>query len=365
MFTIPLAVARAICARRSIARLDLSVAGAVLLAALMLAGCGGSQGDPPLTSLLRDIPDNASTRTDIVINNLQALRAAAGLPANLSGRNLTGGEMIVLSHELTSGAPLGSDLLADPNPAQLGYDPLRLNAELGVGNPPDEISIVAGTFSTVAISRALTSYGWTRQAGSADTYGGPINGSSSLPPLLVDRITVGPSRLVGAGGRVSDAELNSVREQHSMNRSLASDPQVKAVLGLLGHSDTIQMGTSLVVGFNSFVVGPTATPQERVEQLARLGLENLPRPTFGGVAMGNGRAWTTVTLYQSAQDAAHAAPLIVAAMHHGIDPETDAPYSRVAQLLSVHVDGDALVTNLSRSSEVPQMIEHADLPPFL
>lgn len=365
MFTIHLQVARAICVRRSTARLGLAVAGAVLLAALMLAGCGGSQDDPPLMSLLRDIPANAGTRADIVINNLQALRVAAGLPGNLSIRNLTGGELNVLSRlPLTNGTALGSDLLAqDPDRAQLGYDPLRVNAELGVGNPPDEISIVAGTFSTVEISRALTSYGWTRQDGSADTYGGPINLSSPLASLLVNRITVGPSRLVGAGGGVSDSQLNSVLAQDSVNRSLASDPQIKTVLGLLGHGDTIQMGTSLVGGVKA-VLGPTATPLELRELIARLGLEDLPRPTFAGVAMSNGTAWKTVTLYQSTRDAARAAPLIDAVMRHGIEPRTDAPYSRVAQLLSIHVDGTALVTTLTRSSEVPQMIENADLPPF-
>ena len=81
--------------------------------------------------------------------------------------------------------------------------------------------------------------------------------------------------------------------------------------------------------------------------------------------MSNGTAWKTVTLYQSTRDAARAAPLIDAG---------DAPRHRTADRCAVfegcaaaldHVDGTALVTTLTRSSEVPQMIENADLPPVL
>lgn len=364
----------ALSARSSIVR-ALLAAIAVMLAVVALAACGGSQptaGLPTLASLLADIPANAETRAEIVINNLKAVRAAAGLPATLSIRHLTGRELGAIAREpLADGTPLGSGLLelSGLGPAiltDIGYDPLRVTAELGVGNPPDAISVVDGSFGTAAVSRALTRYGWSRQPGRGDVYGGPVDLGSQVAAAwsTLRRIAVTGSRLVGAGAGVSAGELAGVIEQRPASRSLASDPEVKAVLGLLGPSETISMGTNLVSQGPGALLGPDATREQRQEVLYRLGLRNLPRPTFAGYALHEGGTWTTVTLYQSAPDAARAAPLISAALRHGEDPVTEAPYSTLTKLVSIKVDGDAVVATLGPSSRVPEMIERADLPQF-
>jgi hypothetical protein len=346
-----------------------------MLAVVALAAWGGSQPtqSDPLASLLADIPANAQTRTDIVINNLEAVRAASGLPPTLSGRHLTGRELTALAREpLAGGTPLGSGLLqmTTMGPrllSEVGYDPLLVTAELGVGNPPDAISVVDGSFSTAAVTRALTRYGWTRQAAPDDTYGGSTNLGSQLSAVWspLRRVAVTGSRLVGAGAGVSSGELAGVVKQRPVHGSLASDPQVKAVLGMLGPSETMEIGTNLVSRGIGALLGPAATPQQRQEVLDRLGFRNLPSPTFGGYALRRGGAWRTVTVYRSGRDAARAAPLIAGALRHGTDPVTDEPYSRLARPLSIKIDGNAVVTNLAASSLVPQMIERADLPQFL
>jgi hypothetical protein len=360
--------------RRRTGRAGLAIA-ATMLAAVTLAACGGSQpthGDP-LASLLADIPANAQTRTDIVLNNLEAVRTASGLPTTLSVGHLTGRELSALTREpLTGETPLGSGLLpltsmGSKLVSEVGYDPLRVTAELGVGNAPDAISVVDGSFSTAAVTRALTSYGWTRQAAPSDTYGGSTNLGSQLSAVLssLRRVTVTGSRLVGTGAGVSSSELAGAVKQRPVHGSLASDPQVKAVLGMLGPSETMQLGTSLVSRGIGALLGPSATPQQRQEVVDRLGLRNLPSPTFGGFALRKGGTWRTVTLYASAQDAARAAPLIAGALRNGTDPVTNEPYSKLARPLSIKVDGNAVVTNLAASSQVPQMIERADLPQFI
>jgi hypothetical protein len=357
----------------------------VLLLAATLSGCGGSasqSADSALTSLLRDIPANANTRARIVVNNLQALRRAAGVPSDLTLRDLASVHadnsfkaLVTVSREVGDGTPLGSMALVDapelPAFTRLGYDPLRAAAELGVGLDPDSISVVDGAFDESAFTRALRTIGWSgHPLGSAKLYSGPTvvgNSISSLLQGLREIVPISNSRVVGADGpAVPTDELTDVLQQRAVPRSLASDPQVVATLRLLGPSETTEMGTMLSSsGRLGIGQGVNVTPQQRLELFARLGIQALPLSTFGGYALHSDGTWTAVAIYPSGQDATRAAPVIASVFRRGISPVRRVPYSQLAHLTAISVRGSAVVIKLASSSHVLQMIDEADFPPLL
>jgi hypothetical protein len=344
------------------------------LLVVALAGCGGSQvagGEPALTSLLSEIPSNSTTDARIVINDLQALKAAAGLPATIGSAQLGAPRnmhrLATLGQELADGTPLGSEMLVGSSAGvQVGYDPMSVSAELGVGDEPDSLSVVDGTFNTAAVGRALAKYGWIRRVvGSTAIYSGPENlGSASAVPLhSMRQIAISGHRLVGASAGVPPSELANVLQRHTNGHSLADDPLVAQALRLLGPGESVVLGSGLILSTGT-QLGPSATPAARHELATRLGLEGLPQAVFGGYALLDHGAWKAVVLYPSNQDATRAAPIIARIFRDGISPKSNEPYAKFAHPTSITANGRAVVVRLTPFSHVPLLIVEADFPPF-
>lgn len=356
-----------------------------------LAGCGGGGSSSHsrrsrATTLagpsawLSSIPDTAAYRAQIAVNDLETLWTSNGVafPPTLTG--IDSGHGLEATRQLAAGSQLGSDLLAyaGQSPDLLGYDSLAIRSEVSVGSPPDQLSQVEGPIQAAKVGAAMSRLG-ERPVSTGAVVRYTITNALELPgSASAALVGVRNLAVIGSGGRMaaggpgvpSGAVVNLLRGTHT-SRSLASDPEVSQMLGLLTGADVMLFGSSLVSSVTK-MLGPNATAED-VQRLRTLnpGLDQLPAaPTFAGYGYLPGDpahpTVLAVAIYPDGSDAKTAAGIMGKLLRSGYDPVREVHFAKLFAVDTVTVRGDAVVARLTEhtAGAVVEGVLNADMPLF-
>jgi hypothetical protein len=345
-----------------------------------LTGCGGrgsSAQDGPVNALA-SIPDTAAYRSFVALNDLQAVWHSAGLPFPPAASQVASSVGTAAFRQLAGGSQVGSLLWGfAPGTDVLGYDPFALSAEAEVGLPPNDLSVVQGPIDPSRLRAALGAAGVT-----STSSGGVVSYTVADPAQLtaltraalleVHTLTVllPGGRLATGGSGVPPGDILNLLRDHHSSPSLASDPLVKQVLGVLKGADVMLFGTSLVVG-EAEVLGAGISPHAVAQFRDRLGMDGLPAaPTFAGYGYlpdsPTEPTVVAVAVYPTAEDARAASSIIGNVLRFGVSPHRNQPYSQVLAVDKITIDGDALVARLGirQAGVMAQLVAADDFPLF-
>ena len=348
-----------------------------------LAGCsGGPGGSAPSgpASWLSSIPDTAAYRSLIAVNDLRTLWTSAGLSFPPAVARLRSAAGSAASRQIGRGSPLGTELLSISGftGRPLGYSPLAISSEVAAGSPPNQLSLVNGTIDASKLKMALSHLGARPAAtGSVVTYTYRYNLRTSSPVagalIGVRHIAVagGGDRAASGGPGAPSGDVAGLLKGSRPSRSLASDADVRQMLGLLKGADVMLFGTSLIINWERGILGIHAAPAQVAALRHRYpGLARLPAATFGGYGYlpGNPEHGTAVavSIYPSSNDATTAASVLGTMLRSGTSFLTSKPYAKLFAVDKITVDGHAVVARITTHASwtLAQAAQQGDFPLF-
>jgi hypothetical protein len=356
---------------------------ALLTATGVLVGSGGSGASTPAapaTAWLSSIPDTPAYRSEIAVNDLQTLWTSAGLafPPTLAQLGTAPG--LAAFRQIAGGSQLGSSLLlyAPVSTDLLGYDALAIRSEVSAGMPPGLLSVVQGPIDASKVGAELAALGVRPvSTGAIVRYsiGNALNLSGEAAGALVSVRTLA---VLGLGGRAAAGGptvppgdvVNLLRGRHP-TPSLASDPDVRQMLELLGGADVMLFGTGLVASWDH-ILGHQPSPLEVAQTLrTNPGLDRLSAaPTLAGYGYLPGSPThataLAVAIYANPSDAKGAANIFGDVLRAGYSTLYAEHYARLFAVDTITVEGDAVVARLTERSAdaVAQATEEDNMPLF-
>lgn len=371
-------------------RQGVALVASLVTAAGVLAGCsGGTSTSAPAGTAgwLSSIPDTATYRSLIAINDLRTLWTSAGLSFPPPRAHLGSGAGSAASRQVASGSQIGSLLLANSGftTGPLGYSPLAISSEVAVGSPPSQLSLVEGPVNASNLKAAMSHLGVRPAAAGAIvtyTYRYTVNSSNpagnSSNPAGAALIGVRHLAVLRSGGRaaaggpdVPPSDVTSLLQGGHPSRSLASDPDVQQTLGLLKGADVMLLGTSLIINWERAILGLRGTRAEVAALLHRYpDLARLSAPAFGGYGYfpGNPTHATAlaVAIYPNAKDATAAAKIVGNMLRSGRSFHTIELYAKLFMVDKITVDGDAVVARVTARGTwvLSQAVQEGDFPLF-
>ena len=341
---------------------------------------GAAPAGAGVLSALQSVPDTAANRSSIVVNDVNAIWSAAGLPATPSAAQAgskTGQNAATQEYE---GSPAGTTLwrLAPNDPAPLGYPTLSVRQEVMIGPIVDQVTEVWAPVSAAAVAAAVHPLGpGTEQAGPGVLYdlGPHVNVNRPAPfsqLLLGTRYLLVPSsggRIITGSIQVPLSTVTSLATGARVAHSLAADPAVSAVIGALGPKfQSLLIGTYSPTAAEIFA---HATPAMLARLNAMTGLGRLRSgPVMTGFAYTGGplSAQTVVAaaLYPSPADARSAAGITARYATVGTSLRLIQPYSTQWRVNKTSVRGSLVVMNLTTMTpgSVTQAYLNNDFPLF-
>ncbi|MBA3874575.1 MAG: hypothetical protein H0X30_36060, partial [Anaerolineae bacterium] len=305
--------------------------------------------DQPLLQMLANVPDNASSRTEINFNDRKAVELAypnAKMPANwaeFQSFNADKGKSDsfkpinlwwkVWKNQQSSlmGRYMG---LSDEMPNVVGFDFFNVEQELNYGMPPQQTLQLKGQFDLAKVRLALTSQGFTKQDQSGvEVWCGPDGCDSGTKQNLKDRNPANPfggdlgrkwPMILQENDLIGTPDLtimqNHVAVKAGNTPSLADAPEYRAAVEALTQNGVLMQanfwdGEILASMSNLDPIIMTAPAEQRKAILSDIlkDYETLPvykLLAFGDIANDTKAAGEVALVYNAEEDAKKAAEII-------------------------------------------------------
>jgi hypothetical protein len=336
---------------------------------------------PASTALaaLSSVRDDATSRTLIIINDLDAIWQSVGIPVPPSV--LPTNSKFVRAFEQVAGAsPVGSFVWSTDfiTGAPLGYPVLALDGELEIGPPGNELSEIWGPISEPAVVKVLKKikpHTTTEGADLVIDLGSQPAARPSTPfkNILGDiryiAIPRSGGRLVTGGLHAPSSAVTDLTGSAKVHNPLSSDPAVRAIVSALGPAfQSLTMGTEFIEKVALFLKSSPALRKkvELASGLARL----RTGPTMVGVACTKGaptgESIVAAAFYPTPADARTAATTVARYTATGTSLRVDEPYSKLWQVDATTVHGNLVVMDLTIKSPdaITQAFVYGDFPLF-
>lgn len=314
-------------------------------------------GPARLMAMLTATPAHALTATGVIWADLASAWKLAGVKPLRPGDTKVGADRIRVLQSLATPAHTFEYALLPEYRKTFGFSPFEIEQGLQVGDPPNIITLLRGSWQRAALVNAWTASKYQETSTPAGTVWSWADGPKLDVKDPVSRFGLGgmnnaaflPDGTVVFASAIKTVEL-VLRTAAGAEASLAGDARIAGLAAsapaelvsavILPGASLQQQGVMAAAGVTSPGAVATAVAQRSATEEAAVG--TMPRPSFGllGVTGGTGPHIVARLAVKDAAAADQAAKVISWRAGHATSTVTGQPYSDLLTLVSAAGQAD-------------------------